>query len=101
MKFKNVALTKNSKEIQEQLKSLGFDVCICADFEGAKWLNTCDGYHIHGLGYMDKEMFPEWDCPEKMIVNFALFESNWFITDNIDEFVEACNELKQQIKKND
>ena len=43
-------IRKNSKELQDKLHKLGYDICGCCNYDDSMWLNT-DGDSVHGIGY--------------------------------------------------
>ena len=57
-------IRKNTKELQDKLSKLGYDICGCCNFVDAKWLETSitkllsikDKPSVHGIGYEDEEL---------------------------------------------
>ena len=43
-------IRKNSKELQDKLHKLGYDICGCCNYDDSMWLNT-DRDSVHGIGY--------------------------------------------------
>ena len=66
-------IRKNSKELQEKLDDIGYDICRCVNFENAEWLNTLPiNGTVHGKGYFDEEMeFHDWTV-EKELNRFVI-----------------------------
>lgn len=73
-------IRKNSKELQDKLKELGYRICPCCDFENAVWLTTListpfkEQPSVHGIGYWDKDF--EISTPEQECEDFAKTTSN-------------------------
>lgn len=73
-------IRKNSKELQDKLKELGYRICPCCDFENAVWLSTLISEpfkgepSVHGIGYWDEEF--EVSTPEQECEDFAKTTSN-------------------------
>ena len=61
-------IRKNSKELQDKLADIGYNICQCANFENSVWLNTLPiNGTIHGKGYLDAEMeFPDWTVEKEL-----------------------------------
>jgi hypothetical protein len=50
-------IRKNSEELQKKLSDMGYDICPCANFEDAVWLDTLPmNGTVHGVGYFDSEI---------------------------------------------
>lgn len=48
-------IRKNTTELQKKLEEMGYDICLCANFENAVWLtNYLERGEIHGIGYSDE-----------------------------------------------
>ena len=46
-------IRKNTPELRDRLKELGYHVCVCTEFEGAVWLNNLlESSSIHGWGFL-------------------------------------------------
>ena len=101
MKFTQPCFIRmNTPEIREGLEKLGYHICICANFDGAEWLDTLilNGT-VHGIGYFDKEMFGSNWTKEKELnshlsenknsidckTNVELFLAIAALTDDTDE----------------
>jgi hypothetical protein len=73
-------IRKNSKELQDKLKELGYRICPCCDFENAVWLSTLISEpfkgepSVHGIGYWDEEF--EVSTPEQECEDFAKTTNN-------------------------
>lgn len=74
-------IRKNTPELRDRLKDLGFVICPCVNFKNAVWLNTCkiskdednlQKASIHGVGYWD-ETYPCSTVEEAL--NFFLWEN--------------------------
>ena len=66
-------IRKNTKELREKLKTLGYKICICCDFKDANWLDTYSPTSsIHGVGYFDEtDQFMNINTKEQAL-NFYL-----------------------------
>ena len=66
-------IRKNSKELQEKLANIGYDICRCVNIEKVEWLNTLPiNGTVHGKGYFDEEMeFHDWTV-EKELNRFVI-----------------------------
>lgn len=43
-------IRKNTPELQEKLKEMGYDICPCANFKTSAWLDNCiETNSIHGV----------------------------------------------------
>lgn len=61
-------IRKNSEELQKKLSDMGYDICPCANFEDAVWLDTLPmNGTVHGVGYFDAEIeFPDWTIEKEL-----------------------------------
>lgn len=68
-------IRKNSKELQKKLYDIGYNICLCANFENSVWLDTFPiNGTVHGKGYFDAEMeFHDWTVEKEL---------NRFLSDN-------------------
>ena len=66
-------IRKNSKELQEKLADIGYDICRCVNFTNTEWLDTLPiNGTVHGKGYFDPEMeFHDWTV-EKELNRFVI-----------------------------
>ena len=76
-------LTKNTPEIREELKHLGFDICICTEFEGAAWLSYIHN-RIHGMGFTGEE-FSEKTTNDMLV--YELSDCTAMLTDDLNTFI--------------
>ena len=73
-------IRKNTKELQQKLKNLGYSICKCYNYDNAVWLKTYisnkEGrYEVHGVGYDSDEInLMGYDTIEKRL-NFFLDEN--------------------------
>lgn len=72
-------LRKNTPELREKLEKLGYNICPCALFHEACWLDTNVGT-VHGIGYTD-ETYP---LPQKEMLKRFLAENEISNTPLID-----------------
>lgn len=63
-------IRKNTSELRNKLKELGHTICICTEFNDARWLtiNPQAPYTVHGVGYTSEEM--PWKSSEEVLENF-------------------------------
>lgn|SRR5574344_1240240 len=47
-------IRKDTKELREYLKNIGYKICCCCDFEESCWLSTY-GDIVHGVGFISPE----------------------------------------------
>lgn len=50
-------IRKNTPELRERLKELGYNVCACSTFKHSVWLDTSvhtEPCSVHGIGYWDE-----------------------------------------------
>ena len=61
-------IRKNSKELQDKLADIGYDICRCVNFTNAEWLDTLPiNGTVHGKGYFDAEMeLPDWTVEKEL-----------------------------------
>lgn len=87
-------IRKNTPELQEKLKEMGYDICPCVDFETSKWLdnnietNSIHGVPEHSIGIMLHEA-DAIDCGE----NDKLFLALAAMRDDTNEEQLFLNEL--------
>lgn len=49
-------IRKNTPELRERLKELGYHICTCSEFDGAVWLNNLiESSSIHGWGFLGED----------------------------------------------
>ena len=49
-------IRKNTPELREALKNIGYEICLCTEFEDSGWLTTSfviGTPTVHGIGYWD------------------------------------------------
>jgi hypothetical protein len=78
-------IRKNTKELQDKLRKLGYDICCCCYFKGAVWLDTnTEDCSVHGIGYIGEELeYMGIDTLEKSL-NFFLSENEKSENKSID-----------------
>lgn len=48
-------IRKNTPELQKKLEEMGYEICLCVNFENAVWLtNYLERGEIHSIGYSDE-----------------------------------------------
>lgn len=63
-------IRKNTSDLRNKLKELGHTICICTEFNDARWLkiNPQAPYTVHGVGYTSEEM--PWKSSEEVLEKF-------------------------------
>ena len=93
---KTVFITRNSKEIRDKLEKAGFNICVCAEFDDAVWLDYYPNghfpYDIHGEGYAgddncDLHLTPLERIKDRLKIPGWYAEEKEFF-DNVDDFIE-------------
>ena len=97
MEDKVFVLTENSEEIRKKIKAAGIQVCRCASFEGACWLdyqtNITD--MVHGVGFTDEVgAFCGLDTQEKALEAFVSDCMNMVVCKDVDEFINYIKEFE-------
>lgn len=67
-------IRKNTPELRNKLKDIGYKICICCEFEDNKWLHTFiheNRIEVHGIGLWD-EMCP---FSKDDVFNYFLYEN--------------------------
>ena len=75
-------IRKNTKELRDELSKMGYNICLCAEFEDSVWIETHAQTNvgdaiIHGIGYYD-DLSP-FDNTNDALIHF-IKENN--ISDN-------------------
>ena len=88
-------LKENSEAIRQKIRDAGIDVCACASFYDADWLD----YHtsvggVHGNGYPYEGM-----TKEETRALFLREVKNPVFCENVDVFIEKILEFKSQNTK--
>lgn len=64
-------IRKNTLELQQRLKELGYRICICAAFDDSVWLATStETSAVHGKGFVDNSGWTNMDTQEKALASF-------------------------------
>ena len=88
---KTFILKENSEEIRKKIKDAGIDVCICASFVDADWLDysTVVANGVHGNGYPFEGMTKEETRA------LLLYETkNPVFCNDVDEFIRLIKEFE-------
>lgn len=94
-------IRKNTKELQEKLKALGYHICACVHFKGSEWLvGLILNGSIHGIGYIDKEMFGADWTQEKELSRFLIENANGIDCGTNEELFLAIAALRDDTDKN-
>lgn len=68
-------IRKDTPELRQKLKDLGYSICPCCDFEGSVWLSILQiNSTVHGVGFCDKTGLSGIDTQEKALARF-LYDS--------------------------
>jgi hypothetical protein len=69
--MKDCFIRKNTPELRDKLKELGYDICLCTLFKGAIWLSTnIESSSVHGKGFIDDSGWSGMDTQEKALAAF-------------------------------
>lgn len=90
----HIYLSCNSKEVRDELREKGFDLCKCCEFEDSQWLSYLDTNDtVHGMGYPCEN-----DCDNKKCLQCCLFDSirnnTTIVCKTVDEFIQYINKLR-------
>ena len=94
MATKVIVLKQNSREIREKISDAGIDVCHCAGFFDAVWLDFYPSVgNVHGLGY------PYEGMTKEQTIEFIQYDWNKCGTDviyckDVDEFITQILKYK-------
>ena len=91
MEDKCFILKENSEEIRKKIKDAGIDVCICASFVDADWLDysTVVANGVHGNGYPFEGM-----TKEETRAMFLYETKNPVYCNDVDEFIRLIKEFE-------
>ena len=91
---KTFILKNNSEEIRKKITDAGINVCFCASFDGADWLDfsTAVNNGVHGVGYPDVGM-----TKEETLSQFAADASGRYVSAGPVEATAAGNIAMQAI----
>ena len=86
-----IVLKENSEEIRDKIKSAGINVCICAQFVDACWLD----YHpnvgsVHGIGFHSDEPY-EPHTQQEAIDRFLAEATDIVLCKDVEEFITKIN----------
>lgn len=94
MEYGVIVLKENSPEIRQKIRDSGIDVCVCAGFKDACWLdfhpNLIKGFNIksvHGVGYPY-----EGETQESTLAIFLNEATNPYFCKDVDEFIKMVKE---------
>lgn len=83
-------IRKNTPELREKLRELGYCICKCCTFENAVWLDNFFSYDeknkradIHGIGYFDADYEKPGYTVEDAL-NFYLYENKEYGEQYVD-----------------
>ena len=86
-----IVLKDNSLAIRKKIRCAGIDVCCCAEFVDACWLdfhpNVTDS--VHGLGYYGEETKSQ----EEELARFQAENPDCYYCKDVDEFIEKIKEV--------
>lgn len=91
MEHKVFVLKQNTPEIRERIRQAGIDVCFCADFVDADWLDyhTAVANAVHGNGYPYEGM-----TKEETRAMFLNEVQNPVYCKDVDEFIKLIKEFE-------
>lgn len=90
-----IILKENSEEIRMKIADAGIDVCRCASFIDACWLDYSPGVtdSVHGVGYYGLEMGTK--SREEECARFLAECKEPVFCDGVDEFIETIKENRK------
>lgn len=102
---KSYFIRKNTPELRDKLKELGYHICPCALFEDSVWLHTSfltDEPTVHGIGFVDEEYTGRKTIQEEL--DFFLYENSksqnpWIDCEDNEELFLAIAALRDDTDK--
>mgnify|MGYP006991635829 CR=1 FL=1 len=99
-------IRKNTLELRDKLKELGYHICPCALFEDSVWLHTSfftDEPTVHGIGFVDEEYTGRKTIQAEL--DFFLYENSksqnpWIDCGTNEEMFLALAALRDDTDKN-
>lgn len=90
-------LKQNNADIRQAVEKAGINVCSCASFYGAEWLDYDTDVHgsVHGVGYTDGT---DYDTPEEVREQFLKTSKDIHDCKDVDEFVRLIK-LDEETRK--
>lgn len=87
-----IVLKENSKAIREKIQEAGIDVCVCAEFKDACWLDYHPGItsSVHGVGYYGEEA--DTYSQEDALNRFVSESKDLVWCEDVDEFIAKIKE---------
>lgn len=94
MKGMTYILKNNSEEIRTQIEKAGINICPCAKFSDACWLDyvTSVSDRVHGVGYGSEEL--GLHSQEEVLNFFVSGCKNPYYCKDVDEFIAKIQESK-------
>jgi len=79
-------LKQNNADIRQQIGKAGINVCACASFYGAEWLDydTAVPGSVHGVGYTDGT---DCETPEEVREQYLRTSKNIHVCKDVEEFI--------------
>lgn len=88
-----LVLKDNSPEIREEIKKAGIELCKCAEFENAIWLDFTNHNGVHGVGYSDET---EGNLSvEQVLKNFTAENQDAVYFTSVYDFIFAIKQIKK------
>lgn len=92
--MKDCFIRKNTPELRDKLKELGYYICPCALYEGSVWLHISYVYYptVHGIGYIVEDLTGRGTIQERL--DFFLYGNEKSENPSID-----CGEDEEMFLK--
>ena len=100
---KTIYLSNNNEDIRGKLKTLGFPLCICTEFENNPWLYFNGmSTDIHGAGVGHNAEFNPLPLKilKEEIISVAKQWEKVIICNSVEDFVKEINTYKNEINPN-
>ena len=91
-------IRKNTKELRNKLKNMGYTICPCTEYENAVWLDILDlNNSIHGVGFVEEDLTGRKTVQAEL--DFFLYENSNSknpaidCNDNEEKFITIAKEI--------
>lgn len=96
-------IRKDTQELRQRLRDLGYTICPCSDFEGSVWLSILpENGTVHGVGFHDTSGLSDITTQEKALAKFlydSVNDGSIDCGDNEELFI-ALAAIRDDIAKN-
>lgn len=92
----SIILKENSSAIQQNITNSGIEVCACASFLDACWLDYHPGVttSVHGVGFWGED--PNITSQQEELERFIQECTEPYICKDVDEFITKIKESQKQ-----